>query len=180
MIIDSRQLTEDANLRGNIAIIGGGAAGITLAIELARHFRDVLVLESGGTVFEAETQDLYRGRIVGHPQPDLATSRLRFLGGSTNHWFGQCAPLDPVDFDRMPDRPYSGWPIDFANLAPFYDRALRYCEINEFSTPSQAPDPRRSSRAPILSSPNSITVRRRDLESAFGMTWHRQIGSSST
>ena len=139
MIIDSRQLTEDANLRGNIAIIGGGAAGITLAIELAQHFRDVLVLESGGTVFEAETQDLYRGRIVGHPQPDLATSRLRFLGGSTNHWAGQCAPLDPVDFDRMPDRPYSGWPIDFAILAPFYDRALRYCEINGFSTPSQAP-----------------------------------------
>jgi len=133
MIIDARQLSESADIHDSIAIIGGGAAGITLALELAEHFKDVLVLESGGTDFEKETQDLYDGKLLGHYQPDLRTSRLRFLGGSTNHWGGQCRLLDPIDFERLPDRPYSGWPFGFATLIPYYYRAYRYCETDTFN-----------------------------------------------
>ena len=92
MIIDARQLNESADVRGDIAIIGGGAAGITLALELAEKFKDVLVFESGATSSEMETQSLYNGKLLGHKQPSLQTSRLRFLGGSTNHWVGRCAP----------------------------------------------------------------------------------------
>jgi choline dehydrogenase-like flavoprotein len=132
MIIDARRLSDTVDIRGSIAIIGGGAAGITLAIELADHFKDVLVLESGGTVFEKETQDLCDGKLLGHTQPDLRESRLRFLGGSTNHWDGLCPLLDPIDFERLPDRPYNGWPFGFATLIPFYNRAYRYCEIDAF------------------------------------------------
>jgi choline dehydrogenase-like flavoprotein len=58
---------------------------------------------------------------------------VRFLGGSTNHWHGMCPRLDPIDFERLPDRPYSGWPFGFATLAPFYERACRYCEITAFN-----------------------------------------------
>jgi choline dehydrogenase-like flavoprotein len=132
MIIDARRLSESADIRGSIAIIGGGAAGITLALELAGRFKDVLLLESGATDLEKETQDLYNGKLLGHTQPDLRTSRLRLLGGSTNHWGGQCPPLDPIDFERLPDRPYSGWPLEFATLVPYYNRAYRYCEIDAF------------------------------------------------
>src|SRR6266487_1257055 len=114
MIIDARRLDESADVRGSIAIVGGGAAGITLALELAEHFKDVLLLESGATDFEKETQELYDGKLLGHSQPDLQASRLRFLGGSTNHWGGQCLRLDPIDFECLPDRPYSGWPFGFA------------------------------------------------------------------
>src|SRR5262245_5193985 len=130
MIIDGRQMSELTDISGSIAIIGAGAAGITLAIELADHFKDVLVLESGTTVYEEETQDLNCGKVLGHTQPDLRTSRLRFLGGTTNHWYGRCAPLDPIDFERLPDRPYSGWPFGFTTLVPFYNRAYRYCQID--------------------------------------------------
>jgi choline dehydrogenase-like flavoprotein len=70
MIIDAR------DVRGSIAIIGGGAAGITLALELTQQFKDVLLLESGGTDFEKETQELYDGKLLGHKQPDLRDSRL--------------------------------------------------------------------------------------------------------
>src|SRR5215813_10449848 len=133
MFIDARQLTEITNIFGTIAIIGGGAAGITLAIELSEQFKDVLVLESGATAFEKETQDLYAGSLRGHSQPNLRTSRLRFLGGTTNHWYGQCALLDPIDFERLPDRPYSGWPFGLDTLVPFYNRAYRYCEIDAFN-----------------------------------------------
>ena len=140
MFIDARQLTETKDILGTIAIIGGGAAGITLAIELSEKYNDVLVLESGSTAFEKETQDLYAGNLRGHRQPNLRTSRLRFLGGTTNHWFGQCALLDPVDFERLPDRPYSGWPFGIGTLMPFYNRAYSYCEIDAFNRPAQGGD----------------------------------------
>src|SRR5262249_25586838 len=133
MIIDARRLNEATDIRADIAIIGGGAAGITLALELAERFQDVLLLEAGAVNREKETQDLYDGKIIGHTQPELRLSRLRFLGGSTNHWGGQCPRLDPVDFERLPDRPYSGWPFGFATLGPYYDRACRYCEIDAFN-----------------------------------------------
>jgi choline dehydrogenase-like flavoprotein len=133
MIIDARRLSEAGDLRASIAIIGGGAAGITLALELAEQFKDVLLLESGATNLEQKTQELYGGKLLGHSQPDLQFSRLRFLGGSTNHWGGQCPRLDPIDFEHLPDRPYSGWPFGLATLAPYYDRACRYCEIEAFN-----------------------------------------------
>jgi choline dehydrogenase-like flavoprotein len=96
MIIDARRLNEAGEIRASIAIIGAGAAGITLALELAERFQDVLLLESGGTHLEKETQDLYDGKLRGHPYQDLQLGRLRFLGGSTNHWMGQCPRLDPL------------------------------------------------------------------------------------
>ena len=110
MIVDAREIEQNAEIHGAIAIIGGGAAGITLAIELAQQFKDVLLLESGGVEFEPDTQSLYDGPLLGHDSTALDSSRLRFLGGTTNHWAGACAPFDVVDFERTADRPYSGWP----------------------------------------------------------------------
>jgi glycine/D-amino acid oxidase-like deaminating enzyme len=92
MIADLREITESTEIRGNIAIIGGGAAGITLAVELAKHFKDVLLLESGGREFEQETQNLYVGSNLGLENLDLLSTRIRYLGGTTNVWGGQCAP----------------------------------------------------------------------------------------
>ena len=111
MIYDLRSTGEIDQIHGKIAIIGAGAAGITIAIELGRQFKDVVVLESGGFDFEQETQNLYDGPILGHETIELAFSRLRFFGGTTNHWEGLCAPLDAIDFERLRDRPYSGWPL---------------------------------------------------------------------
>jgi choline dehydrogenase-like flavoprotein len=133
MIIDAHHLNEAAEIHASIAIIGAGAAGITLALELAERFQDVLLLESGATHLEKETQNLYDGKLQGRTYEHLQSCRLRFLGGSTNHWGGQCPQLDPIDFERLPDRPYSGWPFGFATLAPFYNRACRYCEIDAFN-----------------------------------------------
>ena len=128
------------------------AQGITLAIELARYFKDVLLLELGGLEFEQETQDLYDGvdlegmgtlRLGNF----LAVDRLRFFGGTTNHWTGLCAPFDPVDFERIADQPYSGWPFQLDSLVPFYERAYSYCEIGTY----QKLSPVISSAAPIAS-----------------------------
>ena len=146
MIIDAQQLVQDTEIHGSIAIVGAGAAGIVFAIELSKHFRDVVVLESGGLEFEQATQDLYRGGVVNNiatlpsdgfelPQIPLEGSRLRFFGGTTNHWTGVCSPFDAVDFNRIDNRPYSGWPIQLDDLIPFYARAYSYCEIGNYEKP---------------------------------------------
>jgi choline dehydrogenase-like flavoprotein len=132
MLIDSRSLTEAEEVQGRIAIIGAGAAGITLALELAKSFKDIVLIESGGFEHDEETQKLYEGRLLGHPTVDLSTSRLRFFGGTTNHWNGQCAPLDPEDFETIRGQPYSGWPFTLEDLAPFYERAFWYCELGRY------------------------------------------------
>lgn len=182
MFIDARELDDRAEVRGRLAIIGAGAAGITLALELSKHFRDVLVLESGGFEFDAQTQDLYEGPLFGlkntGPLSTLATSRLRFLGGSTNHWGGQCSLLDPTDFESRPDWPYSGWPFQLDALTDFYQRAYAYCELGTFrddSTLSQAaPIARQIYESPEL----ELTEFRYSPPTRFGDFFHDELASS--
>src|SRR6266581_3315812 len=89
--------------------IGLGAAGITLAREFSDAQVRVVLLESGGMDYEQETQELYEGQIIGRPFLDLTICRLRFFGGTTNHWGGWCLPLDEIDFEGRDDLPYHGW-----------------------------------------------------------------------
>lgn len=123
MLIDARTLPEATRITADIAIVGGGAAGIAIARELIGRGLEVVLLESGGLDYDNDTQDLYAGEISGNPSLALDASRLRYLGGTSNHWAGYCRPLDPVDFAARPWVPHSGWPIDRAALEPYYQRA---------------------------------------------------------
>ena len=112
MIIDIlQQEAPTTGGRYDVCIAGGGIAGIILAHKLAAKRKRVLLLEGGGLDVSEESQDLYRGSSAGHPYPDLDVTRLRFLGGSSNHWGAWCRPLDAYDFDKHPQIPDSGWPI---------------------------------------------------------------------
>lgn len=137
MFIDAREIDDGTELDCDICIVGAGAAGITLARELDGGSLDVCVLESGGLQFDDETQDLADGESVGGrykvsgvgPDEVVAFSRLRYFGGTTNHWEGWSRPLDEVDFEERPGVPGSGWPIDRADLAPYYERAQEICQL---------------------------------------------------
>lgn len=123
MIIDFRNLESDSVIESDICIIGAGAAGITVAREFLNSARKVVLIESGGFEPDAETQSLYRGENVGVKYYPLESCRLRFFGGTTGHWNGQCRPLNEEDFQERPWVPFSGWPITKADLDPFYKRA---------------------------------------------------------
>lgn len=133
MIIDGRSLPTGTVLETDVCIAGAGAAGITLAREFADARFRVLLLEAGGFEFDTATQDLYRGETAGLPYFPLDGCRLRFFGGSTNHWAGWCRPLDPEDFEARPDIPDTGWPISRAALNPFYARAHPLCELGAYT-----------------------------------------------
>lgn len=111
MHIDARTLENNTLINGDLCIIGAGAAGISIAREFMDTPYKVILLESGGFDYDEETQSLYEGKNIGLPYFSLDQARLRFFGGSTNHWNGMCAPLDPIDFEKRDWIPYSGWPI---------------------------------------------------------------------
>jgi choline dehydrogenase-like flavoprotein len=123
MFIDTRRIEEGTVIATTVCIIGGGVAGITLAMELDKQGVDVCLLESGGFHPDDETRDLYRGEDVGEWRYNFADgSRSRFLGGSSNCWGGWCRPLDPWDFEKRDWIAYSGWPFGLDELMPYYNR----------------------------------------------------------
>ena len=54
--IDARDLVSPARLEADVCIVGGGAAGITIASELLGSGLDICLVESGGFTPDAETQ----------------------------------------------------------------------------------------------------------------------------
>ena len=115
-------------LAPDLAIIGGGPAGITLALALANTKLNILLLESGGANFDPQNQKMYSGSQSGLSYIALDAGRLRFLGGSTNHWGGWCRPLDQIDFEKRDWMAHSGWPFPKAALEAYYPRAQSLVE----------------------------------------------------
>jgi len=126
--IDARSLPAATVLEPDLAIIGGGPAGISLALALAGAKLNILLLESGGMNFDSKTQKMYSGAEAGVRYTALDAGRLRFLGGSSNHWGGYCRPLDEADFAVRDWVPHSGWPITRKALEPYFQKAQALCE----------------------------------------------------
>lgn len=131
MLEDFNSCTEAMSIETEVCIIGAGAAGITLARELAVAGMEVCLLESGGIDHEGPVQDLADGTSVGFPYYPLVDSRLRFFGGTTSIWGGRVAQLDRIDFDRRPWVAHSGWPFEKSALAPYYARAQAQLGVAE-------------------------------------------------
>ncbi len=126
---DARELPEGTKLESDICIIGAGAAGMALAREFFGSEVKVALLESGGLTFDPDIQSLYDGKTSGLRYGALDTERLRYFGGSTNHWEGLCSPYHAVDFEERARIPHSGWPLGLEQLDPFYVRAAEFCQL---------------------------------------------------
>lgn len=130
MLLDGSKLNERSSYESDICILGGGVAGIVLARELLGKFKKIILLESGGENYTQEAQELYAPSTKNKSYyPDPTYSRLRFLGGSSNHWENNTSPLDPMDFENRSWIPNSGWPISFNDLESFYPKAEVYCGV---------------------------------------------------
>lgn len=112
-----------------VCIVGGGAAGITMAIALSRKGNQVLLIE-GGDWKQIEDEDVYSGEAL---SPHASTTEYRYqrLGGTTHLWGGRCVPLDSYDLKQREHVPNSGWPLSADELFSYYPESLNYCDAGE-------------------------------------------------
>jgi choline dehydrogenase-like flavoprotein len=123
LFVDAKHLEDGTAYKYDLCIIGAGAAGISIARKLKGRSAKVCVLEGGGLEPDLDSQRLYDGELAGLPYFSLDSCRLRYFGGTTNHWAGYCWPLQATTFAAKSWIPYSGWPIGQRDLAPYYDEA---------------------------------------------------------
>ena len=105
---------------GDICIVGTGAAGITLGLELENSGRKVIILEGGSMQKTEVDQSFYE--IENTNLPVDMNSRIRTFGGTTTVWGGGWKPLDQIDFEKRDWVPFSGWPITHKDLVSYYER----------------------------------------------------------
>ena len=118
-------------------IIGSGAGGATLASQLSKEGKWVLVLERGGQLPLEEQNiigtDLFR-KTRYHPKgenwlgPDgdpFAPQTVYALGGNTKIWGAVLERMRSEDFDdlSLQDGNSPAWPITYEELEPFYGKA---------------------------------------------------------
>jgi choline dehydrogenase-like flavoprotein len=124
-IVDLRHAPPAGPLETDVCVVGAGAAGLTVASELGRAGRDVVLLESGGFAPEEETQALNDLAVTGYPVRENFMSRARYYGGSCNLWAGRSMRLSPEDMEAESDPERAGWPLSHGELARWYPAAAR-------------------------------------------------------
>lgn len=126
---DARELSDGAVIDADVCIVGGGPAGISLALSLLDTSQSIVLLESGGSEDDPESQQLNVGVNAGLPYYELHETRHRGLGGASERWAGWCRPLDRADIGARDWTGSSGWPLTFEELWPYYEEAAALCEI---------------------------------------------------
>jgi choline dehydrogenase-like flavoprotein len=119
----------------DVVVIGSGAGGGTLSARLASLGADVLVLEGGpkiDTFTDFNTHGLpfefpYRHvPLMRAGKPGFDGERSRGLGGKTQLWNAVSLRFSQRDFKgRDHDGAGENWPVDYADIAPYYDRIER-------------------------------------------------------
>jgi choline dehydrogenase-like flavoprotein len=165
VLTDGRTIPEDTVFVVDLCIIGAGPAGLPIAREMSSSGLNVLLAERGD-VTHPPAADL-----VSIPQ--VESPHFRFAPGTLWHQFGGMAPtwkpllqdgsqgarympMDAIDFEARYWVPNSGWPITFDDMAPYYDRARKLCEIQPFDFHGPLPETDR----PSLSSRSGEMVTR--------------------
>lgn len=130
MLIEGRSIPSQDVLCADVCIIGGGVAGIFLALQLERQSLSVIVVEAGGASATGGEQTLYEGESVGIPY-DLKDSRTRRLGGSSNCWGGFVRPPEPHLMQSRPWMAEPGWPITIDALRDYYQQVTHFHGLDE-------------------------------------------------
>ena len=133
MILNNDDLNDNISIDADICIIGGGPAGISIALELENLGLKIILLGGGRDKETAAFQDLNKGIVLpsGSHEP-LEENRRRAFGGASIAWGGRCIPMDPIDFDKRDWIPNSGWPFSYQRLLPYYKRANVLCKAGDF------------------------------------------------
>jgi choline dehydrogenase-like flavoprotein len=124
--INATRLSTGATLEAEVAIVGAGPAGITLALELADIGHRVLLIESGGDSYSPDIQKL--GDTASHDSTHVPMSLAtrRQIGGASNLWGGRCVPFDAIDFEPRGIVGDIRWPVGYEELQRHFARACEW------------------------------------------------------
>jgi len=182
MITDALHIPNGTTICTDICIVGGGAAGITVARKLGDRGFDIMLLEGGGLTPSQKSQSLYTGENIGTPY-EIESTRSRFFGGSTNCWFAYNAPIEDHYFEKRDWVPNSGWPIGARDLARYYGQVCDILGIDPegfdiCTRERQLPDPQ--ARAGHLDSSIAYTTiaQRATERSRFGRCFRSELERS--
>lgn len=129
MIFDLSTPSEVPSKHYDYCVCGSGAAGITAALRLAKAGAKVVLLEGGGLDYDAKSQKIYECDSVSMQLwPNL--TRLRYFGGTTNHWAGRCRPYKDIDFEPRDYFGMPGWPIKKKSIDQYLDEAKQILDLN--------------------------------------------------
>lgn len=132
--IDANKALTEGDWTGfDATIVGAGAAGILLAVSLARRGKRVLVIESGHFEIDDDRQSLNDIEQSAKSMSDALWNRKRAIGGTTVAWGGQSLPFAPLDFEKRDWVAHSGWPISYDTLQPYYAAANRFMGVDELN-----------------------------------------------
>jgi choline dehydrogenase-like flavoprotein len=152
----------------DICIVGSGAGGAPMALELGRAGFKVVLLEKGAWY---KPEDFVHDEILNSRRnffmplpwdephlwragPDKPYARTNeawtanCVGGGTVHMSGYFYRLKPVDFrlkseiGSIPGANVADWPITYADLAPYYDKAEEELGVSGNATPHPFLEPR--------------------------------------
>jgi len=130
-IIDANERLLEGDWTGfDALIVGAGAAGIYLAVSLARRRQRVLLIESGHFTEDEDRQNLNDIEQTGKPMANALWNRKRILGGTTTAWGGGTLPFSPLDFRRREWVEHSGWPITYDTLSPYFAPVGRFMGLD--------------------------------------------------
>lgn len=132
MIFEGYESFRASGFQPKVIVIGSGPAGTTIARKVAQAGIPVAIFEAGGEEYSEESQDFYKGKTVGDPYFDLDVTRLRYFGGSSNHWAGWCRVMDALDFEPKAWVPNSGWPIRRSDIEPYLDEVHDILDLVPF------------------------------------------------
>ncbi len=178
MFVDFRSLDTSHDISADVCIIGAGAAGIAIARSFINTGMEVCLLESGGFEPDTDIQSLYTGDSIGFEQTGPVTCRLRYFGGTTNHWAGHCAPLREIDYQYRPWIPYSGWPIGPKDLLPYYEGAQEVCQLGPYQYDMDAYRDGERKYPPVLESKLTLRFWQYSPPTRFGKVYRKELESS--
>ncbi len=153
----------------DVCIVGSGAGGAPMALELGRAGFKVVVLEKGAHYQPADFvhDEILNSRRnffmplpwdephllrAGQKAPFTRTNEgwtANCVGGGTVHMSGYFYRLKPVDFrlktelGPVKNANLADWPISYADLAPFYDQAENELGVSGNAVPHPFLEPRK-------------------------------------
>lgn len=126
-------INEIKDVKYDVAIVGAGPAGLTLAMSLAEHKGcKILIVESGGLATNESISLLSAVEAEGDLSSDYYPRHAqRVFGGGSTVWVGYCATMQKRAFMN------GKWPLSYEELNRFYPQAANILELPEESYLSQ-------------------------------------------